>query len=189
MDTAEDIPSIFTEHLELRPMSMAFMRALAAGDLDAASSEIGASLPDDFADDLGHFLEYRLAQLEDDPSIRQWLGRVMVIDEDGAARAVGSIGFHGPPDADGRVEVGYRVDPAHRRRGLASEAVAAMFDWARREHARPPVPRLDRTRQRRIAEADRAIRVPTDGRAVGRRRWRGTRLRDGRSGGGERATA
>ena len=23
---------------------------------------------------------------------------------------------------------------AHRRRGLASEAVAAMFDWARREH-------------------------------------------------------
>lgn len=116
-------------------MSMAFMRALAAGDLDAASSEIGASLPDDFADDLGHFLEYRLAQLEDDPSIRQWLGRVMVIDEDGAARAVGSIGFHGPPDADGRVEVGYRVDPAHRRRGLASEAVAAMFDWARREHA------------------------------------------------------
>jgi len=110
------------------------MRALVVGDLDAASSELGAKLPDDFADDLSHFLEYRLAQVEEDPGIRQWLGRVMVMEEGGAPLAVGSIGFHGPPDAEGRVEVGYRVDPAHRRRGLASEAVAAMFEWARREH-------------------------------------------------------
>jgi len=134
LGTREDIPSIYTERLELRPMSIAFMRALVAGDLDAASSEIGAIIPDDFTEDLDHFLQFRLGQLEEDPGIRPWLGRVMVVDEDGGARAVGSIGFHGPPDADGRVEIGYRVEDAYRRRGLASEAVAAMFEWARLEH-------------------------------------------------------
>jgi RimJ/RimL family protein N-acetyltransferase len=115
-------------------MSIAFMRALVAGDLATAESEIGAQVPEEFPEHLDHFLQFRLAQLEEDATIRPWLGRVMVMTEDGVERAVGSIGFHGPPDADGRVEIGYRVDAAHRRRGLASEAVAAMFDWARREY-------------------------------------------------------
>lgn len=47
---------------------------------------------------------------------------------------MGTAGFHAPPDADGRVEVGYRVQPAYRRRGVASEVVRALFDWAAREH-------------------------------------------------------
>jgi RimJ/RimL family protein N-acetyltransferase len=44
---------------------------------------------------------------------------------------VGTAGFHGPPDEDGRVELGYGVEPAHRRRGLATEVVAALLEWAR----------------------------------------------------------
>ena len=59
----------------------------------------------------------------------------MVLTEaDGGRRVVGSIGFHGPPDAQGRLEVGYSVDPPFRRRGYASESVKALFDWAHREH-------------------------------------------------------
>jgi [ribosomal protein S5]-alanine N-acetyltransferase len=129
-----DIPPIRTERLELRAMSVAFMRALVVGDLKTAEREIGAVVPDEFPEHMDHFLQFRLAQLDEDPTIRPWLGRVMVMTEDGVERAVGSIGFHGPPDANGRVEIGYRVDAEHRRRGLATEAVAAMLDWARREH-------------------------------------------------------
>jgi RimJ/RimL family protein N-acetyltransferase len=47
---------------------------------------------------------------------------------------VGHIGFHGPPDAGGRVEVGYTVLPERRRQGLATEACLALFAWARDEH-------------------------------------------------------
>ena len=47
---------------------------------------------------------------------------------------IGSIGFHGPPDSKGRLEVGYSVDPNFRRQGYAREAVEALFDWAYREH-------------------------------------------------------
>ncbi|MEP7378918.1 MAG: GNAT family N-acetyltransferase [Chloroflexota bacterium] len=130
-----DIEPIATPHLQLVSMSMPFMEALAAKDLATASTDIGASVPIWVADELENFLKYRLGQLRVDPTIRVWLGRAMVLTEgDGSRRVVGSIGFHGPPDAQGRLEVGYSVDPPFRRRGYASESVRALFDWAFREH-------------------------------------------------------
>jgi ribosomal-protein-alanine N-acetyltransferase len=49
------------------------------------------------------------------------------------ARVIGDIGFHGPPDADGLIEVGYSVEPAWRRRGIAGEALTALLAWVERE--------------------------------------------------------
>ena len=116
-------------------MSVPYMEALVRKDLAAASSEMGATVPAWVAEELENFLKYRLGQLRLDPSIRVWLGRSMVLtQEDGRRRVVGSIGFHGPPDEQGRLEVGYSVDPPYRRRGYASESVRALFDWAHREH-------------------------------------------------------
>ena len=43
---------------------------------------------------------------------------------------VGDLGFMGPPDEDGGVEIGYCVVPDRRGRGYASEAVAALVAWA-----------------------------------------------------------
>ncbi|HWV49127.1 MAG TPA: GNAT family N-acetyltransferase [Microbacterium sp.] len=46
----------------------------------------------------------------------------MIRDQDGVA--VGGLGFFGPPDDTGTVEIGYGLIPAARGRGLASDAVA-----------------------------------------------------------------
>jgi GNAT acetyltransferase-like protein len=43
---------------------------------------------------------------------------------------IGSIGFHGPPDDHGRLEVGCRIHPAHRGRGYGAEATTGLLDWA-----------------------------------------------------------
>jgi len=40
------------------------------------------------------------------------------------------IGFHAPPDAGGRVEIGYDTVPPERRMGYAREAIAGLTDWA-----------------------------------------------------------
>ena len=129
------VPAIHSERLQLESMSVPFMRALLARDLVAAEREVGAHVPAWLPDQLDHFLQYRLAQLAVDPSILEWLGRSMVMTDDaGRRRIVGTIGFHGPPDPRGRVEIGYSVDPVYRRRGLAREAVRAMLDWAATTH-------------------------------------------------------
>ena len=116
-------------------MTVPFMEALARDDVAAAAAEIGATVPADMPEYLRDFLRYRLTQLAVDPTIREWLGRAIVwTGEDGARHVIGSIGFHGAPDELGRLEIGYKVEPAFRRRGIAREAAAAMFDWAYREH-------------------------------------------------------
>jgi ribosomal-protein-alanine N-acetyltransferase len=112
-------------------MSLAFMHALVARDLAAAEAEIGAIVPAAMPDTLDHFLQFRIADLSADPDAQPWLGRAIVLTEDdGTDRIIGSCGFHSPPEPDGRVEVGYRVEPRWRRQGVASEVVRALFDWA-----------------------------------------------------------
>jgi RimJ/RimL family protein N-acetyltransferase len=130
-----DPPAISSPRLELVSMSVAFMEAIAEGDLRRAGQAIGALVPAWLPGQLEQFVQYRLAQLEVDPSARQWLGRAMIlVDEAGRRRVVGTIGFHGPPDEQGRLEIGYSVDPDHRRQGYAREAAQALFEWAAATH-------------------------------------------------------
>jgi [ribosomal protein S5]-alanine N-acetyltransferase len=130
-----DVPAIRTTRFELVSMSMPFMRALLAGDLAAAAAEIDAAIPPDLPEQLDHFLQFRIADLTVDPEAQPWLGRAIVrTDPDGTRRVIGTCGFHSPPDDTGRVEIGYRVEAAERRRGVATEVVRALLDWAATEH-------------------------------------------------------
>jgi RimJ/RimL family protein N-acetyltransferase len=128
------VPPIRTPRFELVSMSLPFMQALRRHDISAAAAEIGADVPADMPDDLEHFLEYRIADLSADPTVQPWLGRAIVFDDGTGRRIIGSVGFHAPPDDGDRVEIGYRVEPAHRRQGVATEVVQALLDWACREH-------------------------------------------------------
>ena len=126
-----DVPAIRTERVELASMSLAFMQALVAGDQDAATCEIGAALPGDLRAQLGNFLTHRIPALEADPASQPWLGRAIVVTHpDGRREVIGTIGFHAPPDETGRVEIGYRVEEAFRRRKIATECVRALLAWA-----------------------------------------------------------
>ena len=128
-----DVPPVWSERLELASMSAALIAALLEGDVSAARGELDVELPDDFVFDQEHVLRLRLDQMRADPSVQPWLLRVM-IPRHGPRTALGRIGFHGPPDAGRRVEVGYTVLAAHRNQGLATEACRAMFAWAHDVH-------------------------------------------------------
>lgn len=43
---------------------------------------------------------------------------------------VGDIGFHGSPNADGVIEIGYGIVPEFRGRGIASHALQLLSTWA-----------------------------------------------------------
>jgi RimJ/RimL family protein N-acetyltransferase len=44
---------------------------------------------------------------------------------------IGGIGFHGPPDENGRVEIGYGIVPSQRRNGYATQALCRFAELAR----------------------------------------------------------
>jgi RimJ/RimL family protein N-acetyltransferase len=61
-------------------------------------------------------------------SLEPYFAYVVVRRADGLA--IGDVGFHGPPDADGEVEIGYALVPAARGAGLATEATGLLVTWA-----------------------------------------------------------
>lgn len=110
---------VLTEQLELRPLPVAAARVL-ADDPKAAGRLIGAVVPDDWPQpDLKDVVDRH------EPPFGIW---VMVERE--TETVVGDIGFHGPPDESGTVEIGYSVVPGRRRRGYATEAARAIAAWA-----------------------------------------------------------
>jgi RimJ/RimL family protein N-acetyltransferase len=74
-------------------------------------------------------MEFFRARLEEggDAAVG-WYGWYAVRNEDadGPRALVGAGGYFGPPDEEGRVEIGYSVLPAWQRRGYAGEIVDAL---------------------------------------------------------------
>lgn len=124
---------IVTPRLELATFTVRAMRATLGADLATAAAELDAEVPADLRERLGELFAMRIGQVEADPPSLAWLARALVMADppDGRRRMVGSVGFHGPPAGTPPwVEIGYHVEPGFRRQGLATEAVAAMLDWA-----------------------------------------------------------
>jgi ribosomal-protein-alanine N-acetyltransferase len=108
-------------------LSREALEALVRGDLGAASRAAGVTLPAAFLKD-ERLWRMRLEQLIAAPETAGWLLRAVVA-ESGAV--VGYVGFHGPPDPDGMVEIGYTILREYRRRGHARAAADALLTYAR----------------------------------------------------------
>ncbi|MDQ0744759.1 RimJ/RimL family protein N-acetyltransferase [Clavibacter sp. B3I6] len=59
-----------------------------------------------------------------------------VIRRSSDGRAVGGLGFFGPPDEEGRIEFGYGLVAGARNQGLATEAVQVALSFAAQHGAR-----------------------------------------------------
>lgn len=57
-----------------------------------------------------------------------WTARLIV--DFGVERTVGWAGFCGPPDSTGTVDIGFAVDPAHRRKGYGRAALIILLERA-----------------------------------------------------------
>ena len=70
-----------------------------------------------------------LARLAATTTVDPWvLGFSVVLAASGDV--IGACGFKGPPDADGMVEIAYGFAPAHQNKGYATEAAAALVQFA-----------------------------------------------------------
>ena len=116
--------------MRLVALTPAVMEALVAGDAVRASELVGVPVGDYLASEECAWLwRIRLEQAARDPRAPGWTAGPAWALPDGPV--VGHAGFHGPPDADGMVEIGYTVDPVFRRRGYGRAMVRALLDRAR----------------------------------------------------------
>jgi RimJ/RimL family protein N-acetyltransferase len=124
-------------HLRLEPLPVEVARLMLVGRLGA--ERLGAEpakreptvwhpeypLPDSIDAIAMLFASHRamLGAVKESPA---WWIHQMIVD----GVVVGDIGFHGPPDPELAVEIGYSVVPAWRRRGVASRACALILQQA-----------------------------------------------------------
>ncbi len=126
---------IHAARLDLSPMPLVMMNAIQGGNWAGVGRLLGAEIPAEWRDADWQWLDQRVARAEADPAELAWAPHVLLLRESAEPDrpgpvVVGDAGFHGSPDENGRVEVGYMVLSGYRRQGLAAEAVRALMDWA-----------------------------------------------------------
>jgi RimJ/RimL family protein N-acetyltransferase len=130
--------SIFSERLELVPLSPDFLGLSLDKRYAQAEELLGFKIPREWFD-RSDIITMRLKQLEADASFLPWSVRAMLLRDTG--QMVGYIGFHSAPCPEylkelspKGVELGYTVFPEFRRIGYAREATLALIKWALKQH-------------------------------------------------------
>jgi ribosomal-protein-alanine N-acetyltransferase len=123
---------ITSGRLEMPLLSETHLAQLAVGNAGGVATDLDAHISPEWAAEARRLAGFRLRQVRERPTDAPWLLRAILLRE--GRIAAGYINFHGAPDERGVPEIGYTVLPPYRRRGYASEAVRALFDWAMQEH-------------------------------------------------------
>lgn len=121
-----------TQPLTWYKLSAEALEALANRDLNRAVALLGIQLDSFFSTDKATWMwHYRLNQTRQDSRTLDWIAQVAVLDD----QVIGYAGFHGPPDADGVVEVAYSVVPFYRGRGYAKVMLHYLVQRAQADPA------------------------------------------------------
>ena len=124
------------ERVELRQVPVGLARVLAdpeANDPGSRSWARGFPLP---GTRVAARNVVRQAEAAGDGGNAQWGMFQIILRETG--EVIGDIGFHGPPDETGTVEIGYGIVEQYRGRGLVGESAVAIcgLAWSRPEVSR-----------------------------------------------------
>jgi ribosomal-protein-alanine N-acetyltransferase len=112
-------------------------KALAAAEIEDRAKFaklLGALVPETWPpENLRDVLDYFYGLYKEHPEWKGWLGWYAVRVDGDCPILCGSVGFKGPPDVQGMAEVGYSVLPEFQGQGLATEMVAGIIRWAKRQ--------------------------------------------------------
>jgi len=115
--------ALVTPRLILEPMTLELVEAVFRSDRAALERIAGAKIPAAWP---GRVLVERafsasLEAIRSDPEGRLWGDCLMITRESEERLVIGSIIFHGRPDAAGVAEIGYGVEERWQGKGIASE--------------------------------------------------------------------
>lgn len=117
--------SIETEHLVLHPITPAEAQRIVSQMPGPDDSWADGFPRQDDLDGLGMLL-----RAGGDATKAPPFGSLL-ISERASGKAIGSIGFFGPPDEEGQVTIGYGLVEQYRGRGLGTKALQALIAYCR----------------------------------------------------------
>lgn len=115
-----------TKHLKLIDADFTVWEAILQGN-KALSQVLGINVPKRWSEFSEQFPAIA-KQVKQDPSLDTWGSKLIVHTADNLL--IGMCGFKGAPSPEGVVEIGYEIKDTYRGRGLATEAAAALVDFA-----------------------------------------------------------
>lgn len=122
------VEPLTTDHLILIPMSHDQVRSVMIGEEiphNGISIEKDPHWPRKDTLDILPIADQILESLEHPSGFEIW----MIVKRESQI-VIGDIGFHGPPDIKGNVEIGYGLVETEHNQGFGSEALKALMDWA-----------------------------------------------------------
>lgn len=120
---------IHTERLVLIPVTSHIARDLALGStrkLEESGLLTNGRWPRQDTLDILPFVNQAFEENPEATGFEFWM---MVLKE--SMTIIGDIGFHGIPDDQGTVEIGYGLIEEEQRKGYGFEALQAMVSWAK----------------------------------------------------------
>jgi ribosomal-protein-alanine N-acetyltransferase len=118
---------IHTNRLTLVCGDAVLLKAAIRSNEDLAAA-LEVEVPDNWTEFGRSPWEYALKQFTPDADGAHWWTYFPILRE--ANTLVGSCGYKGPPDKEGRVEIGYETAAGFRNRGLATEIAIALLENA-----------------------------------------------------------
>jgi ribosomal-protein-alanine N-acetyltransferase len=130
MSLPTSLTAIDTPRLRLLALPLAQLR-LCLDDLPALEAELGMSISQGvFSLRVQRAIGMKIDKMQKaEPARHDWFTYWLIVVKRENLGA-GLAGFKGYPDAAGKSEIGYGLDPAYQGQGYMSEAVRALVDWA-----------------------------------------------------------
>lgn len=120
--------NLVTERLILMPITLSITNSLLEKN-NCAIKELGYNIhhkwPTDDTMDILPIIKETLEKDKEPSGFETW----MIIKRENNM-VIGDIGFHGKPDENGEVEVGYGLVIDERNKGYGFEALNAILNWA-----------------------------------------------------------
>lgn len=123
-----------TERLELVCATPAMLHADLGKNYDELGEQLDAVVTGEWPPELLDEgpIRYTLEKLNHDPEHAGWWMWYIILagDDDSRRTLIGTVGYKGPPDENGMIEVGYGILPEFLCKGYATEATKALIERA-----------------------------------------------------------
>lgn len=109
------------------PQLITYLKAKNKFEIEFGLAITGRLISEDVKDMVESFTLPKMKKVDEDNYL--YFTFWIVIDKS-TNTIVAELGFKGPPDRNGDIEIGYGTMPDHRKKGYMTDAVSAMIEWA-----------------------------------------------------------